>query len=137
MEFGGINYLAVAAAGAAGFVTGAIWYTALGKAWMTAASLSEEDVKPKPILFITAAVCQLIIAWVLAGLVGHLGEGQVNLRNGLISAAFVWFGFVLTTQIVNHRFQGRPWSLTAIDCGHWLAVLLVQGAVIGLIGVRS
>jgi len=37
------------------------------------------------------------IAWMLAGVLGHLGAGQVTLRNGIISAAFLWFGFVLTT----------------------------------------
>ena len=38
---------------------------------------------------------------------------------------------VMTTQIVNHRFQGLSWNLTLIDGGHWLGVLLVQGIVIG------
>lgn len=135
MEFGGINYIAVISAGIAGFITGAIWYTILGKLWMAAAGLTEEDTKPTPFLLINAAVCQLIMAWVLAGTVGHLGEGQVTLANSVISSLFIWFGFVLTTQLVNHRFQRKPWSLSFIDCGHWLAVLIVQGIVIGLIGV--
>jgi Protein of unknown function (DUF1761) len=39
----------------------------------------------------------------------------------------VWFGFVLTTQAVNHGFGRRPLMLLAIDAGHWLVVLLVQG----------
>lgn len=134
MEFGGINYLAVLGAGAAGFLTGAVWYTVLKGPWMKAAELSEADTRPRATLFILAAFCQLLIGWVLAGLIGHLGEGQVTVWNGVISTVFVWVGFVLTTQIVNHRFQGRPWALTAIDCGHWLAVLVVQGTVIGLIG---
>ena len=29
------------------------------------------------------------MAWVLAGVVGHLGTGQVTVANGLISVAFV------------------------------------------------
>jgi len=36
---------------------------------------------------------------------------------------------------VNHRFQGRGWSLTAIDGGYWLAAMLIQGAIIGAMGV--
>lgn len=135
MEFAGINYLAVLGAGIAGFVTGAVWYTLFSKQWMKAAGLTVEDTKPTPFLLINAFICQLAMAWVLAGLIGHLGEGQVTLSNSIISAAFVWFGFVLTTQLVNHRFQGQPWSLSAIDCGHWLAVLVVQGVIIGTIGV--
>jgi hypothetical protein len=65
--------------------------------------------------------------------VGHLGD--VTVGRSLLSALFLWIGFVLTTMLVNHRFQGARWSLTAIDGGHWLGVLLVMGLVIGLFGV--
>jgi hypothetical protein len=42
---------------------------------------------------------------------------------------------VITTLAVNHAFQGSKRALTLIDGGHWLGVLLLQGAVIGLMGV--
>ena len=137
MEFGGINYLAIIAATVASFIFGSVWYGLLSEQWMKAASVSEEQAKPSTGPMINAFICQLIMAWVLAGLIGHLGEGQVTLSNGVISATFVWFGFVLTTQLVNHRFQRQPWALSIIDCGHWLGVLEVQGAVIGLMGVSG
>ena len=35
--------------------------------------------------------------------------------------------------MANHRFQGRPFSLTLINAGHWLLVIFAQGAVIGLL----
>jgi len=44
------------------------------------------------------------MAWMLAGVLGHLGPGQVTLRNGVISGAFLWFGFVLATMAVNNAF---------------------------------
>ena len=69
------------------------------------------------------------MAWVLAGLIGHMGDFTVP--NGLISAAFAWFGFVITTQSVNYAFG----ALTVIDGGHWLGVLLIMGAVIGAFGI--
>jgi ribosomal protein L3 len=76
------------------------------------------------------------MAWVLAGMIGHLGPGQVTLRNGIISGLFAWLGFVATTLAVNNAYGRRTVNLTVIDAGHWLAVLLVQGAVIGAFGVR-
>jgi hypothetical protein len=76
------------------------------------------------------------MAWVLAGLIGHLGKDQVTLRNGLISGVFVWLGFVITVLVVNYGYQGAKRALTLIDGGHWLGVLLIQGAVIGWLGVR-
>jgi Protein of unknown function (DUF1761) len=84
--------------------------------------------------YVCTLVANVIIAWMLAGLLAHLGAGQVTLRNGIISAAFVWFGFVLTTMTVNYSFSGRHRRLLLIDLGNWLIVLLVIGAVIGAIG---
>ena len=83
-----------------------------------------------------SGVCLLIMAWVLAGIMGHLGPGRITVRNGMISGAFCWLGFVATTIATNHAYQGAKRSLTLIDAGHWLGVLLVQGAVIGWLGVR-
>ncbi|MDJ0947753.1 MAG: DUF1761 domain-containing protein [Alphaproteobacteria bacterium] len=131
MAFSGISYIAVLVAAICAFVFGAAWYGILGKQWMAALGITEQP-KPDPVLYIITFVCQLVMAWVLAGVVGHLGE--VTMARGLISAVFVWLGFVLTTMMVNHRFQSARWSLTLIDAGHWLCVLLVMGLVIGLFG---
>ncbi|MEM1200737.1 MAG: DUF1761 domain-containing protein [Pseudomonadota bacterium] len=132
MDFAGINYIGVLAAAVAAFMFGAAWYGGLSKQWMAAVGLTEPP-KPNPVIYVMTFGCQLVIAWVLAGVMGHLS--QVSLIGGIISAVFVWFGFVATTLIVNHRFQSAPWSLTIIDGGHWLGVLVIMGAVIGLIGV--
>jgi hypothetical protein len=125
MAFAGLNYVAIVAAAVAGWVIG----TALH--W----PFTREGRKKVQALVLAFTAC-LIMAWMLAGVLGHLGPGQVTLRNGLISAAFLWFGFVLTSTVVNNAFAGRAWGLTAIDVGHWLVVLLAMGAVIGAIGLR-
>ena len=74
---------------------------------------------------IVAFVADLIMAWMLAGVIGHLGD--VTIKNGVISAAFIWFGFVLTTLVVNNTFGMRSPKLTVIDGGHWLARLAADG----------
>lgn len=129
MMFDGINLLAAGAAAIASFIAGGLWYGVLGKAWMKAAGLSEEQTRPDPVTMGIAFACQLVMAVVFAGIIYHAGGTSV--RSGLISAGMVWVGIVMTTQIINHRFQSRPWSLTAIDGGHWLLVLVVQAVVIG------
>lgn len=78
---------------------------------------------------------QLVMAFILAGLIGHLGPDQVTVTNSVISAAIVWAGFVLTSMLVNHRYQGSCMSHSVIDGAHWLGVLLIQGLVIGLFGL--
>jgi Protein of unknown function (DUF1761) len=137
MQFAGMNYWAIVAAAAASFVFGGIWYSVLAKPWMAAVGKSEAEIRQTGMItpMVVTVVCQLVMAWVLAGVIGHLGAGQVTWRNGLISGAFCWLGFVLTSLVVNHAFQGSKRMLTLIDGGHWLGVLLIQGTVIGLLGV--
>ena len=131
MTFSGINHLAVAVAAVAAWLASSLWYMSLRKPY--AAALGKAPVPAfGPYLF--AFVVDIIIAWMLAGLLGHLGVGQVTLRNGIICGVFVWFGFILTTMAVNYAFSGRDRRLLLIDAGNWLVVLLVAGAVIGLLG---
>jgi hypothetical protein len=137
MAFAGINYWAVAAAAIVGYVAGALWYWALGKPWMAAQGFTAESIKSQsPVPYIVAFVANVVMAAMLAGVIGHLGVGQVTLLNGVVSAAFLWFGFVLSTIATNYGFGRRPLKLLVIDAGHWLAVLVLQGAVIGLLGVK-
>ena len=136
MSFAGVNYLAVIIATLAGFGLGTVWYTVLAKPWMRAAGKTEAD-RPQSgaqiLLFATALVALFVMALMLAGLMAHIGD--VTVRGGVVSGFFVWLGFVITTMGVNHAFGGAKPMLTLIDGGYWLAVLLIQGAVIGAFGV--
>lgn len=132
MVLAGINLLAVVVAAMVGFAVGAVWYRVFGPQWMTAVGRTPADVEPRARPFVVALAGQLLMAYMLAGAVGYLGA--VTLHNGVVTASFIWLGFVATTIAINHGFQGRPLSLTLIDAGHWLAVLVLMGAVIGLFG---
>jgi hypothetical protein len=137
MTFTGMNYLAVLIAAIAGFGWGAGYYMTLSKPWLAAVGMTKEQMQanytPKP--FIISFVALVVMAWVLAGTLGHLGPGQVTLKNGIISALFLWLGFVVTTVFVNNAYPGRKYSLSVIDSIHWLGVLVIQGAIIGGMGV--
>lgn len=133
MEFSGMNYVAIGLATVAGMISGAVWYGIFAKPWMRAVGFTQGDVQPKPSLYVIAAICQLVIAYLLAGMIGHLGSH--TLTGGMITAFFCWLGFCLAPMTVNHRFQDKGWDLTAIDGGYWLTVFLIQGAIIGWMGV--
>ena len=137
MAFEGINYLAVLAALVAAFLFGAAYYTLLAKPWMAAIGKTAEEVKAGagPLVYFVTAAAQLVMSFMLAGVMGHLGGEAISASGGLIVGFSVWLGFVLTTLVVNHSFQGAKRSLTVIDGGHWLGALLIQGFVIGLIGL--
>jgi Protein of unknown function (DUF1761) len=137
MTFTGLNYLAIVIAAVVAWVAGAAWYMSLSKVWMAAQELTPEKVheNKSKLPFIYSFVAELVMAWVLAGLMAHFGAAQVTVLNGIISGAFCWLGFVLTTLLVNTSFAMRDMRLIWIDGGHWLIVLLLMGAIIGLMGV--
>ena len=135
MTFSGINYLAVLVAAVAAFFFGFAYYSTFGEHWRKAAGLPKKRKNPSYTPLVITFIAELIMAWVLAGLLGHLGPGQVTVRNGIESAAFVWLGFVATTISVNYAFGGRKPMLTVIDAAHWLLVLAIMGAIIGAFGV--
>jgi Protein of unknown function (DUF1761) len=141
MTFAGINVLAVVVAAVAAWLVSAGWYMSLGRIYQAALGKTPEECKlemQKPgafLPFVVAFVGNLVIGWMLAGVLGHLGAGQVTFKNGVITGAFLWFGFILTTMVVNYCFSGRDKRVLLIDLGNWLLVLVVIGAVIGAIGV--
>ncbi|MAS06334.1 MAG: hypothetical protein CL534_16855 [Ahrensia sp.] len=132
MSFGGANYVAILVAAIAAYLAGAIYYGWLGKTWMKAARIDPAEAKMSLPLMVTGFVCELVMAWVMAGVIGHLGE--VTIRTGLISAALLWLGFMATTLTVNQRYQGFGWDLTILDGIHWLIVALLMGGIIGAFG---
>jgi hypothetical protein len=129
-----VNYLAVLVAAVASWIMGFAWNGVVGKQWMGALGWTEAD-RPKSVPvgpLTTTFIAELVMAVLVAGLIGHFG--QVGVRNGIIIGASCWLAFVVPPTVVNYAFQKRPVKLTIIDSGHWLAVLLVQGTVIGLFG---
>jgi hypothetical protein len=138
MTFAGVNYLAIVIAAVVAWLAGAAWYMSLGKFWMAALGMTPEKMAECKnrhgayLPFIYVFVAELVMAWALAGLLGHIGA--VTLRGGIISGAFCWLGFVITVIVVNNSFAMRSWRLSLIDGGYWLLVLLLMGAIIGGMG---
>jgi hypothetical protein len=113
VTFSTVNYLAIVIAAAVAWLVSAAWYMSLSRHYTAALGktpqqMAEDRKKPAAFLpYVYALVANVIIAWMLAGLLAHLGVGQVTLRNGIVSALFLWFGSVLTTMTVNYSFSGR------------------------------
>ena len=128
-----INWPAIAAAAIASWIFGALWYGALSKPWMAAAGLSAPDGKPKFPLgpMIISFVAEFVMAIILAGVIAHTAKKGVTITSGALVGAICWLGFVITTLATNHAYGRVKPMLTAIDGGHWLGVLLLQGIVLG------
>ena len=135
MDETGVNWIAVLVAGVASFAFGSAYYMSLAKPWMAAVGKTDGDIKASQnaMTFIVAIVAQLVMAYTLARVMGW--QGDMTLGAGISIAITLWVGFIVAAMAVNHSFQGAKRSLTIIDSGHWLGVLLIQSIVIALFGV--
>ncbi|WP_193337791.1 DUF1761 domain-containing protein [Devosia beringensis] len=129
-----VNWLAVVLATVVAWAFGAAWYMALAKPWLasigkTADQIDRSDYTP----YLWSVLCIFIMAYFLAVLTPAL-TGATTVANGLLVGAQMWLGFIITAMVLNHRYQGAPWSRTLIDGGYLLGVLLLAGVVIGLFG---
>lgn len=134
MLIGKINMLAVLVAAVLSFAFGGVWYNLLSKHWMEASGRTPESLGKEGVgLYIITFLAQALMAALLAGALHVLGGSgpAPGLVTGMITSTFLWFGFVLPTMTVNYAYHGAPIKLTLIDGGHWLCVLLLQGAIIG------
>lgn len=130
MELSGINLVAVALATVSGFAFGAAYYTALGRAWMDAAGLTEDDVKKRsPVPFIVSYIGLLIMACVLSWHFSSRGA-EVSSGYAVHSALILWLGLVVTIMATNNIYRQARAKLTLIDSLHWLGVLVIQSLVI-------
>lgn len=134
-----VNWIAIAIATFVSMGIGAAWYSGLAKPWIAANGFSDEQIKSieandTPIIYLIAATCHLVMAFILSGVIFHAAGSEVTIGDGVLTAFLIWFGFILTSMTVNHRFQFKPWALTVIDSGHYLAVLIAQGTIIGWFG---
>lgn len=123
--------IAILAAGLAGWVLGAVWYTSLGKPWQRAHGLNPDDCKDQkmPVMpLVVALLGALVMAATLYQILTNLGV--MGVAHGAIAGLTIGIGFLFVATIVNNQFQQKGWVATLIDGAHWALVLMIEGAVI-------
>jgi hypothetical protein len=136
INFAEINYLAVVVAGLATFFLGGLWYSALfAKLWIKLHGYSEEKIsamkaRMKPAVFFGGMiVCDLVIAFVVAILVGAL-----NLRlplEGALLGFLLWLGPAAAIQLTSQIASDKHFGLYLIDTSYQLIYLVMMGAILG------
>lgn len=128
-----VNWIAVIVAALTGFVVGGIWYgPVMGKKWVGAVGLSEDDVKNVNMgkVYGGALGFSLLASWTLA----HVDEtyGQLSLGVMVMTALGVAIGFVIPAIGTNYLFSQKSRTLFLIDAGYWLLFYAAMGVVHGL-----
>lgn len=129
-----VNYWAVLVAAIANMAIGMLWYGPLfGKQWMAMTGITKESMKAMPMkpwqAMVGGLVTSLIIAYVLVFFtltwVGSLSEA-------LMSAFWIWLGFVATTQISGFLWEGKSFKLFVLNTAYSLVAYGVMAAILFL-----
>lgn len=132
-----INYWAVVLATLSSMVVGSIWYTpkVFGDRWMRLAKVTPDRKGSSAIVPIVVTVLvSFITAWVLAGATAiswHFYGGEYW-WNAIVTAVVLWAGFTAARFITHDAFEGRPSSLTVLNIGHELLLMLIMAVIIGV-----
>lgn len=129
LDFAGLNWFAILAATAAGFMLGGIWYGPLfGRAWMNAIGKTEADIQPSPTPFVISFVTALITAIVLAALIHNLGFTSV--LDGVVLGLLVGVGFIATAMGSDSAFCGWGLPLFLIQSGYRITYSVIMGIIL-------
>lgn len=126
-----INWIAVIAATAAGFVLGGLWYGPLfAKAWMREMGGAPQLRMSKPVLFGVAILLTFIAAFVFGMFLGPQPSLGLGLGAG-VSAGLCWVAFSMG---IAYMFAGRSFTLIAIDGGYVVVEFTLFGLIFALLG---
>ena len=129
-----INWLGVVLAALAGFVVGGIWYgPIMGKKWMGAVGLTEDQIKEgnMPLIYGGAFLFSLLASWTLAHTFGsYAGYGaDLTVMAKVLTAFGVALGFIVPAIGTNYLFSQKSKALFFIDASYWLLFYIAMGLV--------
>lgn len=124
-----INYLAIAVAGVAGFVVGAVWYLpfTFGPLWLRANPdvLKELEAGGRLPRYAVALVASLLQAGVLA-LMLSFAPRDAGLGTALAAGLLLWLGFTAAPSLTDALIARRRLSGWLVTVGHRLLATLVM-----------
>lgn len=134
-----VNYWAVLAAAVLNMALGALWFGPLfSKAWMreggfTQGTMDEAMKKGIAKSYALMAVGSLVMACTLAHAIvlWNTYAQSAGVVPGLMTAFWVWLGFVMPVTIGVVLWEGKSWMYWLITYGYYLVGMLLMGALLG------
>ncbi len=131
LDFGALNFLAIAVVTVVGFMLGGLWYGPLfGEAWLDAVGLKKEDIKPSPRPYVISFFSGLATAVVLGLLIQ--AADITGLVDGIVLGLLVGVGFIAASMASDYAFCGWKLKLFHIQAGYRLTYSVIMGAVLAI-----
>jgi hypothetical protein len=126
-----VNWITIVVAAVMGFVVGGIWYgPIMGKRWMGAVGLTEDDIKEGNMAAIYggAFAFSLLASWTLAHTFASYNYDLSAIAK-IMTALGVAVGFIIPALGTNYLFSQKGKALFFIDAGYWLLFYTAMGTV--------
>jgi hypothetical protein len=126
-----VNWVAVVVAAASGFMVGGIWYgPIMGKKWMGAVGITEDELQQGHMgkIYGGAFAFSLLASWALAHTFARYGT-DFSFAVKVLTAFGIAIGFIVPAIATNYLFSQRSKTLFFIDASYWLLFYLAMGAV--------
>ena len=129
-----VNWLAVVLAALAGFVVGGIWYgPIMGRKWMGAVGLTEEQIKQgnMGLIYGGAFAFSLLASWTLAHTFHsyEVNAVELSVMVKVVTALGIAIGFIIPALGTNYLFSQKGRALFFIDAGYWVLFYIAMGLV--------
>ena len=131
-----VSWIAVVGAAATGFLVGGVWYgPVMGKKWMGAVGLTEEEVKSgnMGVIYGGAFAFSLLASWTLAHTFATYGI-DMSFTVKVLTALGIAIGFIVPAIGTNYLFSQKNKTLFLIDAGYWMLFYTAMGIVHAALG---
>lgn len=131
-----VSWITVIAAAATGFIVGGIWYgPIMGKKWMGAVGLTEDQIKEgnMGLIYGGAFAFSLLASWTLAHTFATYAT-DLDFATKVLTAFGVALGFIIPAIGTNYLFSQKSKALFFIDASYWLLFYVAMGVVHALMG---
>ena len=138
MDFGSINWLAVAACVFASMIIGSVWFhpKTFFPAWWQAIGKSENDGPSSTNmgmvwgLIVFSSFVQAVFMSLMVHAMGSMTPGGATLSSGAMAGFILWLGFVAPSSLTNKLFANRL-KAWVFEVGNHLVTFVVMGAIVG------
>ncbi|MCJ7802405.1 MAG: DUF1761 domain-containing protein [Candidatus Marinimicrobia bacterium] len=136
-----INYWAIIVSAIVFFALGSLWYTDIlfGKAWRDSVGKSDTEFEKEQaegsmfvsfgLMFLGALIMSFVTAH-LVDLMATVYTDASNIKLGLVTGFWVWFGYIASYVLTSVAFEKRPWKYYFINTGYWLVGALMMGVIL-------
>jgi hypothetical protein len=128
------NHLALLVSAVMQWLLGAIWYSPVlfARPWSAMVGVTRETARKNAMIagMIVSFIGSLVVSFILAHII--FWSGVDSFVWGALIGFIAWAGFMAAPLSASYIYEGRPFTLFAINTGYWLLALILSGGLLAV-----